>query len=337
MIGPVPAGAADVWSTSVVEQSHAFEYWCEVICDIFVQLSAVPTEKCSFAGQLVHADLAALEISTVCAGGQRVRRTPRLIARAGEEYLLASIQTKGHGRIEQDGRVAVLDPGSVAVYDSTRPYTLHFDETFEQTVVQVPLGDMLAETGLRDSGGVTARKLGGEGPAGVVAQFLCGLSRIYPSDPQAAMSLATHGRGLMALALLVSSGRGRQADASGSLARQQVVAFLRARHGDPTLRVDDVAHACLISRRALYRLFEGTPGGVGSLLRRIRIEHAQALLRADTSRSLESIALACGFAGERQFYRVFRRDTGCTPGEFRAAGTAGQCSGMDRQSMSGAR
>ena len=52
----------------------------------------------------------------------------------------------------------------------TRPYTLHFDETFEQTVVQVPLGDLLAETGLRDSGGVTATKLGGEGPAGVVAQ-----------------------------------------------------------------------------------------------------------------------------------------------------------------------
>ena len=120
MIGPAPAGAVDVWSTSAVEQSYAFEYWRDLICDIFVQLSAVPTKKCSFAGQSVHADLAAFEISTVCAGGQRVRRTPRLIARAGEEYLLASIQTKGHGRIEQDGRVAVLDPGSVAVYDSTR-------------------------------------------------------------------------------------------------------------------------------------------------------------------------------------------------------------------------
>lgn len=301
MIGPAPVGAADVWSTSAVEQSHAFE------------------------------------ISTVRAGGQRVRRTPRLIARAGEEYLLASIQIKGQGRIEQDGRVAVLDPGSVAVYDSTRPYTLHFEETFEQIVVQVPLGDMLAETGLRDFGGVTATKLGGDSPAGVVAQFFCGLSRICPSDPQAAMSLAAHGRGLMASALLLSSGRVGQANATGSLARQQVVAFLRARHGDPTLSVDDVAHACLISRRTLYRLFEGTPGGVGSLLRRIRIEHAQALLCADTSRSLESIALACGFAGERQFYRVFRDETGCTPGEFRTAGTAGQWSGMDRQSISGAR
>ncbi len=171
----------------------------------------------------------------------------------------------------------------------------------------------------------------------MVAQFFCGLSRIYPTDSQVAMSLAAHGRSLMASVLLVFSGRVGQANATGSLARRQVVALLRARHGDPTLSVDDVAHACLVSWRTLYRLFEGTPGGVGSLLRRIRIEHAQALLRVDSSRSLESIALACGFAGQRQFYRVFRDETGCTPGEFRAVGTAGQWSGMDRQSMSGVR
>jgi AraC-like DNA-binding protein len=108
------------------------------------------------------------------------------------------------------------------------------------------------------------------------------------------------------------------------MARQQVLAFLRARHGDPGLGVDDVAHACMISRRTLYRLFEGTPDGIGGLLRGIRIEHARALLLSDASRPAESIALACGFAGERQFYRVFRHETGCTPGEFRAAGTAGQ-------------
>jgi hypothetical protein len=123
MIGPAPADAADVWSTSAVEQSHAFEYWRELICDTFVQLLAVPIKECLFAGQIVHADLAAFEVSTVRASRQRVRHTPRLIARAGEDYLLASIQTKGHGRIEQDGRVAVLDPDSVAVFDSTRPYT----------------------------------------------------------------------------------------------------------------------------------------------------------------------------------------------------------------------
>src|ERR1700716_1823028 len=112
MCGPAPADSADVWSTSAVDESRAFEYWRDLICDTFVQLSAAPTREGSFAGQIVHANLAAFEISTVRAGGQRVRRTPQLIRRAGEEYLLASVQLNGQGRVEQDGRVAVLDPGS---------------------------------------------------------------------------------------------------------------------------------------------------------------------------------------------------------------------------------
>jgi AraC-like DNA-binding protein len=306
-----------------VDESRAFEYWRDLICDTFVQLSAVPTGEGSFAGRIVHADLSALEISTVRAGGQRVRRTAQLIAQAGEEYLLASIQISGHGRIEQDGRVAVLDRGSMALYDSTRPYTLHFDDAFEQVVIQVPLGEIRTETGIRDVSGITATRLGAESPAGVVANFFHGLSRIHQADPQAAMSLAAHGRGLLASTVLLSSGRVRQANATAPMARQQVLAFLRARHGDPGLSVDDVALACMISRRTLYRLFEGIPGGIGGLLRGIRVEHARALLLADTSRPAESIALACGFAGERQFYRVFRQETGCTPGEFRAAGTDG--------------
>lgn len=324
MSGSQPAAAAEVWSTSVVDSSQAFEYWNDLICDTFVQLTAAPTCPGDFTGQITHAEVGGLEISTVRAGGQRVRRTPQLIARAGEQYLLASIQTRGRGRVEQDGRVAVLDPGAMALYDSTRPYTLHFDDAFEQVVVKVPLVDILAESGLRDAGQVTAVDLGGGGPTGVVASFFQGLSRAYATDPEGTAALAAHGRGLMASALTLSAGRPLQERPACSLTQERVRAFLRSRHSDPDLCVDDIARCCLVSRRSLYRLFETDPGGVGGLLRRVRIEHAQALLRADPFRSVESIASACGFAGDRQFYRLFRQETGRTPGEFRAAGTSGQ-------------
>ncbi|MBP2327903.1 AraC-like DNA-binding protein [Kibdelosporangium banguiense] len=319
MSGSRPTGPAEVWSTSEVLAPRAFEYWRDLICATFVQLSATPTRPGRFDGRLRHADLESFEMTTVHAGGQRVRRTPQLIARAGEEYLLASIQTRGCGRIEQDGRVAELAPGEMALYDSTRPYTLHFDDTFEQVVVQVPLRGMLAETGLRDSRGVTAVKLGANSPAGVVAQFFHGLAHLHQTDPFGAATLATQGRGLMASALALSAGR---APRNEVLTRQRIQAFLRAHHADPDLTVDDVANAFLISKRTLYRLFDGTPDGVGTLLRRVRVEHAKSLLRADRGRPLESIALACGFAGERQFFRVFRHEAGMTPGQFR--GTSGQ-------------
>jgi transcriptional regulator GlxA family with amidase domain len=110
--------------------------------------------------------------------------------------------------------------------------------------------------------------------------------------------LAAHGRGLMASALALSGGRSPMDRAGNSLARERVRAFLRARHSDAALTVDDIARACLSSRRTLYRLFEGVPGGVAQLLRQARVEHAKALLHADPGRPLESIAPACGFAGE---------------------------------------
>jgi len=319
MNGSRPAGPAVVLSTSAVGPARAFEYWRDLICDTFVQLAATPTKPGRFEGRLVHADLGDFEVTTVHAGGQRVRRTSRLIARSHEEYLLASIQTRGHGRVEQGGGVAELAPGEMALYDSTRPYTLHFDDAFEQVVVQMPLRGILAETGLRDARTVTAVKLGANSTAGVVAQFFHSLSRLQQTDPLGAAALAPQGRGLMASALTLAAGRVPRSEV---LTRQRIQAFLRAHHGDPALTVDDVAQAFLISKRTLYRLFDGTPGGVGSLLRRIRVEHAKALLRNDFGRPLESVALACGFAGERQFYRVFRQETGLTPGQFR--GTPGQ-------------
>jgi AraC-like DNA-binding protein len=324
MSGP-SAMSSQVWSTSAVAPMRAFEYWRDLICDTFVQLSAAPTGPGIFAGQIVHARFADFEVSTVRADGQRVRRTRQHIARANEEYLLASVQTKGRCRVEQDGRCAELTPGDMALYDSTRPYTLHFDETVERVVVRIALGGILADTGLHEATGLTATRLGGDGPAGVVAQFFHGLSQLHESDPAAATALAAHGRGLMTSALLLSDGRTPHDHPASSLATTR--GYLWMKHSDPDLTIDDVARACLVSRRALYRLFECVPGGVGGLLRHIRVEHAQALLRADPSRPLTSVAAACGFAGERQFYRVFRQETGSTPGDYRACytdGTPGQ-------------
>ncbi|MGF0316927.1 helix-turn-helix domain-containing protein [Nocardia fluminea] len=34
-------------------------------------------------------------------------------------------------------------------------------------------------------------------------------------------------------------------------------------------------------------------------------------------KTITAIARACGFSGDRQFYRVFRAETGLTPAQFR--------------------
>lgn len=51
---------------------------------------------------------------------------------------------------------------------------------------------------------------------------------------------------------------------------------------------------------------------------RIRIDNAKGLLVRD-SRSICEIALLCGFENENYFWKTFKRITGVTPGEYRAA------------------
>jgi AraC-binding-like domain len=79
-------------TTSTVPTGEAFAYWREMICATFVRLAAEAVTADRFSGRIEHVAVGDLELSTVVAGSQHVRRTRSLIAQGNEEYLLASIQ-----------------------------------------------------------------------------------------------------------------------------------------------------------------------------------------------------------------------------------------------------
>ena len=154
-----------LWSTDAVEARDRLSYWVEAVCNTYVQLDCdTPQRDRTFGGTIEANRLATLGLSRVTSSPQWVRRTPQKIARATEDYFLVSIQTKGCGKIVQDGRIAELSPGDFALYDSTRPYELIFDEPFQQHVLQLP-GAVLRGR-LRDTQTLTARKVCGDRGAG---------------------------------------------------------------------------------------------------------------------------------------------------------------------------
>ena len=97
--------------------------------------------------------------------------------------------------------------------------------------------------------------------------------------------------------------------------------FLRRNLADPGLDADAVAAACHVSRRTLYRILGQE--GVAALLRRMRIERAQAMLLREPGRPVASVGFACGFDSESGFHRAFRTATGMSPGDYRKAWHAG--------------
>lgn len=79
----------------------------------------------------------------------------------------------------------------------------------------------------------------------------------------------------------------------------------------------DLAVLAQVHPSHLTRTFRALYGcSVGEYARRLRVDRAAGLLRASRL-PLSQVALACGFADQSHFTRVFRRVTGVTPAAFR--------------------
>ena len=154
-------------STEAVPRNQRLAYWTDMICNVYVQLGCDPVREGpagDFTGSIRRHALPSLDVSVVNSGAQSVMRTPGHIARSTDAYFLVGIQTAGRGVVRQDGRDAVLSVGDFALYDSTRPYRLQFDDDFEQIVLKLP-GERLRSE-LRDTEALTATTVSGREGAG---------------------------------------------------------------------------------------------------------------------------------------------------------------------------
>jgi hypothetical protein len=116
--------------------------WADAVTRSFVPLiTHAPRGDAAerFRGRLSAQQLGGARASIVAGSSIGVARTPREIARENPGYIKVGVQLGGSGVITQDGRDAVLRAGDFAVYDTTRPYALRFDEPFRMFVLMFPI------------------------------------------------------------------------------------------------------------------------------------------------------------------------------------------------------
>ena len=116
------------------------------------------------------------------------------------------------------------------------------------------------------------------------------------------------------------------AEADTSIVAQQVVQWLGRRLGQPLVGSVPTraaaAQALGLTERTLARRLQAEGERYSTLLDQARRQLALHAV-ADPARSVADIAQALGFAEASVFHRAFRRWTGGTPGEWRAAQVAG--------------
>jgi AraC-like DNA-binding protein len=307
--------------TDAVAQRERIAYWTDMICDVYVQLDCDTPAASEFSGRIERDVLAGLELSVVESHAQRVRRTPRQIAKASEDYMLVSIQESGRGAVCQDGRTAVLTAGDLAVYDSTRPYQLLFDGPFRQCVLMLP-GQQL-RSHLRHTERLTATSIRGQAGAGhLLRQMVDSVRREMSLLPAGAAHEVADGL-LHVLVAALRTLPEATAPVPAELTayhRARIKAYVREHLRDPDLSVAQVSAALRLSPGHLHRVFQGEPLPLAHYIWEQRLEACRRDLANPqlARRSISEIAFDWGFNDAAHFSRAFRERFGMTPREWRA-------------------
>jgi AraC-like DNA-binding protein len=288
--------------------------------DSFVPLQVSSTHPDRFRGMIRGAGIDEVHVSDVRASSHVVERTPELIARGDRPYFKVSLMLAGTGLLIQDDREAVLSPGDLAVYDTSRPYSLVFDQDFRTMVVMFPRHLLTLPPDM--VGQLTAVRISGsEGLGSVVAPYLTQLAGNLDQ-----LAGSTGARLAHSALDLVATVFARELDLDGESADPHRALMQRIRgHIDRNLASTDlgpasIAAAHFISTRHLHGLFQEQGTTVSTWIRTRRLEQCRRDLVDPilADRPVAAIAARWGFVDAAHFSRAFKSTYGVSPSEFRA-------------------
>ena len=288
--------------------------------DSFVPLQVSSAHPDRFRGMIRGAGIDEVHVSDVRATDHVVERTPELIARGDRPYFKVSLMLAGTGLLIQDDREAVLSPGDLAVYDTSRPYSLVFDQDFRTMVVMFPRHLLTLPPDM--VGQLTAVRISGsEGLGSVVAPYLTQLAGNLDqlagsTGARLAHSALDHVATVFARELGLD---GESADPHRAL-MQRIRGHIDRNLASTDLGPASIAAAHFISTRHLHGLFQEQGTTVSTWIRTRRLEQCRRDLVDPVlaDRPVAAVAARWGFVDAAHFSRAFKSTYGVSPSEFRA-------------------
>ena len=252
-----------------------------------------------------------------------LRRTPALARQDHDPKVFLAVQVSGTSMFAQGDNEAVLRAGDMAVYESTRPYTVLNTDRTELHYFQVPRSALALPDQTIEA--VSGLRIGPDNNAlaAVVAPYFDTLGSTDVLDHPTAAALVA-GPSIDLLRALITTHLADEPAAAaplqGSLAIR-VREYVRKHLADRDLSATTIAAAHHVSVRHLYAELERAGVGLQDTIRTLRLQECRRALRDPASAHLtvSGIGARWGFVDASHFGRVFRREYGMTPREWRAA------------------
>jgi AraC family transcriptional regulator, positive regulator of tynA and feaB len=244
-------------------------------------------------------------------------RGAREIAETDGEFVAVVIATGGRQIFEQDGRTAVLTPGTLIVWDSCRPVSFTVAARFRKRTLFLAREDVarrcprLAELTAVD----LARR---PGVAQLLASYLNSLTVALPTlaSPDA---IGAREAALELLSACLTPDRNVAPRSARDGLYAAAVEHIERRLGDPYLTPERIAIALSTSLRTLQLAFEEHEDSVAGHIRVRRLARCHADLSRPGTGTITDVAFRWGFTDSGNFARRFKQAYGIAPSELRHA------------------
>lgn len=301
-------------------QANSVGSFTSLASNSFVPLRFTAEGNAPFTGKLSTADADDVVFTEVIAKPHLVERTPELIADGGSGYYKVSLLLAGSSILVQDGREVVMQPGDLSVYDTSRPYSLLFDEDIRNLIMMFPKHRLDLPVPVTEQLTAVALNREHSGLAPVISSFLSQFPAQLSPLPARTRAKLAH-TSLDLISTLFSSIL--DADAASrdphQMLLQRVYTYIDDNLASPELSPGTIAHAHYVSTRHLHSLFRQADTTVSTWIRERRLERCREDLLDPvlSDRPVAAIAMRWGFTDAAHFSRVFKAAYGVTPSELR--------------------
>lgn len=307
-------------STDRVRPAERAGYWSDIVSRSFGRLRSSTYGDDRFTGQVSQVALGDVRVSRLEATPHRVVRTAGITGQSDPGYLKMVVQHRGYSLFEQNGRRALVGPGSWSLYDTTRSYTVDSPAPVTLDVLLLPRHALIG--GRPELADLLVRQLpAGTGLGRVACERIRSVVEQALAAPAGISDPAVLGESIIRLvriALLESAGDAR-ALSQRWITRERVKEYVERRLGEPGLDAETIARALNCSKRTLHYAFEDEQTSLHQHIWGLRLEAARRDIESrQGNRSITDIAFARGFSSAAHFSRAFRARYGASPSQWQA-------------------
>lgn len=307
-------------SQQPVAQTDNIGAFRNIVDSSFVPLRISAEGAQPFAARLASTEADNVTFTEISAKPHLVERTPETIAHGGSGYYKISLMLSGSSILVQDGKEVVMQTGDLSVYDTSRPYSLLFDEDFRTLIMMFPKDRLDIPIPFTEQ--LTAIALNQEQQelAPVVTSFLSqfpdGMAQLSDRVRTKLAHTSLDLVGTMLSSILDTDPMQRDPH---QIMLHQIYEYIDVNLASTDLSPGSIAAAHYISTRHLHGLFKLADSTVSTWIRERRLERCRNDLLDPklADRPIARIAASWGFIDPAHFSRVFKSTYFASPSDIR--------------------